>query len=137
VYRPPSRAQHLVSKRRWEPCEQIYSHLALATQTLTQVSSLSNNISAAHITCRTYIAFSGPSYYLHQDLGFDATVDLRLFPNLQCEVVASLPPSTGDMRPSPCWDLALFPSPLSCADQARTDLVTVAMGLDSRVNPPC
>lgn len=88
------------------------SHLALATQTLTQVSSWSNNISAAHITCRTHIVFSGPSYYCHQDLAFDATVDLRLFLNLHSEVVASVPDPTGDMRPSSSWAFGSFPAPI-------------------------
>lgn len=86
------------------------SQLPLATQTLMQVSSRPNNVAAADIACRTLIAFSGPSYYSHQDLTFDATVDLRLFPNLHSEVVASVPAYTGDMRPS-SWTLALLPSP--------------------------
>lgn len=112
VYRPPSKAEALAAKHGSKPCEQIHSHLALATQTLTQVSLWSNNISAAHITCRTHIVFSGPSYYCHQDLAFDATVNLRLFLNLHSEVVASVPDPTGDMRPSSCWAFGSFPAPI-------------------------
>lgn len=71
--------------------------------------------------------FSGPSYYFHQDLGYDVTVDLRLFPNLHSEMAASVPASTGDMRPS-CSSLGSLLSPSSCTSQTRTYLVAVAMG---------
>lgn len=55
--------------------------------------------------------FSGPSYYFHQDLAFDATVDLTLSPNLHCKVVASVPPSTRAMRPSCCPSLGRLVPP--------------------------
>lgn len=71
------------------------------------VSSWPNNVSAAHIACRTHMAFTSPSHCFYQDLAFVATVDLRLYPILRSEALASVPACTVDMRASSCWVLAL------------------------------